>query len=58
MKHKMKSTIFEKWKSLTAYNFAALEAHGQVVPFWKPPISQCLEPGDHEGGRTIRAQNP
>ena len=35
-----------------------LEAHGQVVPFLKPPISHCLEPGGHGGGRTFRAQNP
>ena len=27
-----------------------LEAHGQVVPFWKPPISHCLEPGGHRVG--------
>ena len=34
----------------------AIEAHGQVVPFWKPPISYFLEPGGHGGGRTFRAQ--
>ena len=34
-----------------------LEAHEQVVPFRKPPISQCLDLGGHGGGRTFRAQN-
>ena len=35
-----------------------LEAHGQVVPFWKPPNSHCLEPGVHGNRRDIMAQNP
>ena len=35
-----------------------LEAHEQVVPFWKPPISHCLEPGGHGGGKTFRSQKP
>ena len=34
-----------------------LEAHEQVVPFWKPPISHCLEPGVHGNSRAIIAQN-
>ena len=33
-----------------------LKAHGQLVPFWKPPISHCLEPGDHGDGGTFKAQ--
>ena len=35
-----------------------LVAHGQIVPFWKPPISHCLEPDGHGGVRTYGAQNP
>ena len=33
-------------------------ANRQTVPFWKPPISLCLEPGGHGDGRTFRAQKP
>ena len=33
-----------------------LEAHEQVVLFWKPPILHCLEPGGHGVGKTFRAQ--
>ena len=33
-----------------------IEAHEQVVPFWKPLISHNLEPGGHGGGKTFRAQ--
>jgi len=33
-----------------------IKAQGQVVPFWKPPISHCLEPDGHMGGKTFRAQ--
>ena len=35
-----------------------LEVYGQVMPFWKPPISHCLEPGVHGNSRAIMAQNP
>ena len=35
-----------------------LEAHGQEIHFWKPPISNLLEPGGHGGGRSFRTQNP
>ena len=38
--------------------FQPLEVNGQLVPFWKHPISHCLEPGGHAGGRTFRAQKP
>ena len=48
---------FDFFKYLTAYKFAALEAHGQAIPFWKPPISHCLEPGGRGGGRNFRAQH-
>ena len=41
------------WQPATLQPF---EAHGQVVPFWKPPISYCLEPGGHGGGKTFRAK--
>ena len=35
-----------------------IEAHGQVVLLWKPPISHCLESGVHGGGRTFTAHKP
>ena len=38
--------------------FLPFEASGQVIPFWKPPISHCLDPVYHGGGRTFRAQKP
>ena len=48
--------IFDFFKPVT---LQPLEAHEQVVPFWKLPISHCLEPGGHGGGRTfLRAHNP
>ena len=28
----------------------------RLVNFWKPPISYCLEPGGHGGGKNFRAQ--
>ena len=34
-----------------------LEGHGQVVPFWKPPISNCLEPGGQGGGKLLRVSH-
>ena len=37
-------------------SFQPLEAHEQVVPFWKPPISHCLELDAHGGGKPFRAQ--
>ena len=43
------------WQSAT---LQPLEENGQVIPFWKPPISNCLDPGGHGGGRTFRAQKP
>ena len=59
MRHKKKSTIFEKQKKFdNLATFHPLKAHEQVVPFWKPPISHCLEPGGHGGARMFRAQNP
>ena len=43
-------------KTLTTATLQSFEALGQEVPFWKPLISHCLEPGGHGGGRTFRAQ--
>ena len=47
--------ILKNWQPIT---LQPLETHGQVEPFWKPPISHCMEPGGHGGGRTFRAQKP
>ena len=55
LKEKCKFWKIKKvWQPATVQPF---EEHGQVVPFWKPPISHCMEPGGHGGGRTFRAQN-
>ena len=35
-----------------------LEVHGQVILFWKPSISQYLEPSVNGKSRAIIAQNP
>ena len=43
------------WQPAT---FQPLEALGQVVPFWKLPISHCLDPGGHRRERTFGAQKP
>ena len=48
-------TVLKLWQPVT---LQPLEAHGQVVIFEKPPISHCLEPGGHGGGRTFRAKRP
>ena len=45
-------------KSLTACNFAAPWGIWIILPFWKPPISYCLEPGVHGNSWAIMAQNP
>ena len=50
--------FFQVLKLSQPVTLQPLEAHGQVVPFWKPPISHCLEPGGHGGGRTFTAQKP
>ena len=47
--------ILKVWQPVT---LQPLEAYGQVVTLWKPPISHCLEPGIHGVGRTLKAQNP
>ena len=47
--------FLEKYLSLVTLQ--TLEATGQVVPFWKLPISHCLEPVGHGGCMTFRAQN-
>ena len=46
--------VLKLWQPVT---LQPVEAHWQVVPFWKLPISHCLEPGGHGGSRTFRAQN-
>ena len=46
--------VLKLWQSVT---LLLLKAHGQVVPFWKPPISHCLKPGVHRNSRAIMAQN-
>ena len=45
-------------KVLQPATLQPLEAHEQVVPFWKPLFLYCLEPGGHGDGRTFRAQKP
>ena len=44
-------------KNLQPATLQPIESHGQVVPFWKPLISHCLEPGVHGGGRSFRDHN-
>ena len=59
MIHKKKKSIF--WKTEKVWlptTLQSLEVHGQVIPFWKPPISHCLEPGVHRNSMAIMAQNP
>ena len=53
----MNTFDFLSTKSLTPVTLQPLESNGQVAPFWKLPISHCLEPGGNGGGRTFRAQN-
>ena len=43
-------------KVLQPATLQPIEAHRQVVAFWKLPISNYLEPVGHRGGRTFRAQ--
>ena len=43
--------ILKVWQPVT---LQPLEVHGLTVPFWKPPISHCVEPGGHGDGRTFR----
>ena len=50
--------IFWNTKTLTACDFAAPWGIWKSSTFLKPQISNCLEPGGHEGGRTFRAQKP
>ena len=45
-------------KSLTACNFAAPQGTWTSSTFLEASILKCLEPGDHVGGRTFRAQKP
>ena len=47
-----------RWRCFHMKTLQPLKANGQVVPFWKSPISHYFEPGSHGGGRTFRAQNP
>ena len=41
-----KVLVFKKSK---VFIDGVVETHEQVVPFWKPTISHCLETGGHEG---------
>ena len=57
----MINKICNFWKMKKVWQPATLqplEAHGQLVPFWKPPVSHCLQPAGHWDGRTFRAQKP
>ena len=44
------STTYEHFWFWHPVTFQPLDSHGQIIPFWKPPISHCLEPGGHRGG--------